>query len=86
MDEIKLNPVHSAAAKWFSQISTAGKLMPTTTRTSSTAKSVKRPARLSPGTRSSRVNADGTRRVKHGTGGRNDYRYEEREDGERQDD
>lgn len=45
--------------------------MPTTTRTSSTAKSVMRPARLSPGTKLSRMNADGTRRAKHGTRGRN---------------
>lgn len=48
--------------------------MPTTTRTLSTAKSVERPDRLSPGTRSSRMSADGTRRAKHGTRGRNDYR------------
>lgn len=40
----------------------------------STAKSVERPDRLSPGTRSSRMSADGTRRAKHGTRGRNDYR------------
>lgn len=55
------------------QISTAGKQMPTTTHTSSTAESVRRPARLSPGTRSSRMSADGTRRAKHGTRGCNDY-------------
>lgn len=83
---LSLSHARSAAAKGFSRISTSGKQMPTTTRTLSTAKSVKRPARLSPGTRSSRMSADGTRRAKHGTRGRNDYRYEEREDGERQDD